>query len=142
MKYQREISKPNSHEALAILLVEDDPAIAAALETMLALASYDCRVFHDGSEAMETLLLGSKFDLAVIDLMLPGRSGFELTEVCKQRQIPVIIITARTDLSSEVRGFELGAEDYLIKPFQPSVTTLSKPLLPLPRTHIVKFILK
>lgn len=102
-----------------ILLVEDDPAISSALEGLFALKNYAYHSFQDGQEALASIETGKEFDLAVLDLTLPGISGFALTEACAKRNIPVIIITARTDIGSEVKGFELGADDYLIKPFNP-----------------------
>ena len=103
-----------------ILLVEDDPGIRAGLESILLLAHYTCETFSDGNAALCALAdQPQNYQLAVIDLMLPGRSGFELTKVCCTQGIPVIIITARTDIQSELQSFELGVEDYLIKPFHP-----------------------
>lgn len=103
-----------------ILLVEDDPGIRAGLESILLLTHYTCETFSDGNAALCALAdQPQNYQLAVIDLMLPGRSGFELTKVCRTQGIPVIIITARTDIQSELQSFELGVEDYLIKPFHP-----------------------
>ena len=103
-----------------ILLVEDDPGIRSGLERILLLDQYTCETFSDGNAALYALSdQPQNYQLAVIDLMLPGRSGFELTKVCRTQDIPVIIITARTDIQSELQSFELGVEDYLIKPFHP-----------------------
>lgn len=110
--------KDRDTKRVHILLAEDDPGIAAALQSFFLLDSYECESFVDGRAAFSALER-NKFDLAVIDLMLPGCSGFELTRLCREKKIPVIIMTARTDLASEVKGFDLGAEDYLIKPFHP-----------------------
>lgn len=112
------LSKPGSQAR--ILLVEDDPGIRSGLESILILSNYSCGLYQDGRAALQALTQEScSYDLAVIDLMLPGKSGFEVTQACRTRDIPVIIITARTDIQSELQSFELGVEDYLIKPFHP-----------------------
>ncbi|MDD7401615.1 MAG: response regulator transcription factor [Eubacteriales bacterium] len=112
------LSKPGSQAR--ILLVEDDPGIRSGLESILILSNYSCDLYQDGRAALQALTQEScSYDLAVIDLMLPGKSGFEVTQACRTRDIPVIIITARTDIQSELKGFDLGIEDYLIKPFHP-----------------------
>lgn len=101
-----------------ILIVEDDDSIAGALTLNFKYLGYEYRAFSDGREAAQALKTDQSFDLALLDIMLPGLDGFALLPVVKELQIPVIFLTAKTDSESEVRGLLDGAEDYIIKPFQ------------------------
>lgn len=101
-----------------IIIVEDDLAIADALAMHLQHAGYEFQVFYDGMEAMDALLDDHQYDLALLDIMLPGMNGFELLEHMKQYNIPVIYMTAKTDAASEIKGLRDGAEDYITKPFE------------------------
>jgi DNA-binding response OmpR family regulator len=100
-----------------ILLVEDDPAIADAVELNLKIIGCTCTRFDDGQEAANALECDHAYDLALLDIMLPGRDGFALLRDMQQYDIPVIYMTAKTDSASEIRGLLDGAEDYIIKPF-------------------------
>ena len=100
-----------------ILIVEDDEAIASAVQLNLQVAGYDCAVFDDGRLAAESLADDHAYDLALLDIMLPGIDGFGLFDHMQQYNIPVIYITAKTDSASEIRGLRDGAEDYIVKPF-------------------------
>lgn len=99
-----------------ILIVEDDPAISKLLQTNLAVAGYQTTCAMDGCQALETIC-NVPFDLALCDIMLPEVDGFELLPLMQQKHIPVIFVSAKTDIESRVQGLRLGAEDYLIKPF-------------------------
>lgn len=99
-----------------ILLVEDDPAILKLLDTNLTVAGYQTFRASDGRQALDAVQ-GQPFDLALLDIMLPELDGFELLPHMRERQIPVIYISAKADVQSRVRGLRLGAEDYLVKPF-------------------------
>lgn len=101
-----------------ILIVEDDDSIADALALNFKYLGYDYRVFSDGREAADELKADHSYDLALLDIMLPGLDGFALLPLMKEYQIPVIFLTAKTDSESEIRGLVDGAEDYIIKPFQ------------------------
>lgn len=101
-----------------IIIVEDDLAIADALAMHLQHAGYEFQVFYDGMEAMDALRNDHQYDLALLDIMLPGMNGFELLEHMKQYNIPVIYMTAKTDAASEIKGLRDGAEDYITKPFE------------------------
>lgn len=101
-----------------ILIVEDDDSIADALALNFKYLGYDYRVFSDGREAADELREDHSYDLALLDIMLPGLDGFALLPLMKEYQIPVIFLTAKTDSESEIRGLLDGAEDYIIKPFQ------------------------
>ena len=100
-----------------ILIVEDDEAIASAVALSLQVAGYDCAVFDDGAGAAEALRGDHAYDLALLDIMLPGVDGFELFDHMQTYHIPVIYMTAKTDSASEIRGLRDGAEDYVVKPF-------------------------
>lgn len=100
-----------------ILVVEDDQAISHGVAINLEYSGYDYRVFSDGQEAVDSLKEDHSYDVALLDIMLPGMDGFELIEYMKRYNIPVIYITAKNDTASEIKGLRGGAEDYIIKPF-------------------------
>lgn len=100
-----------------ILLVEDDQAIADAVALNLKIVGYDYARFDDGQAAADSLESDHGFDLALLDIMLPGMDGFELLSYVKKYGIPVIYMTAKADAASEIKGLLDGAEDYVIKPF-------------------------
>jgi len=99
-----------------ILIVEDDPAISRLIESNLMVAGFEPVCAMDGQQAMDAILTAS-FDLALCDIMLPELDGFELLPHMKKKHIPVIYVSARADVPSRVQGLRLGAEDYLVKPF-------------------------
>lgn len=101
-----------------ILVVEDDQAIANGIAVNLQYAGYAYNVFDDGLRAAEYLESDHAFDLALLDIMLPGLDGFELFDIVRKYAIPVIFITAKTDSASEIKGLRDGAEDYIVKPFE------------------------
>jgi DNA-binding response OmpR family regulator len=99
-----------------ILVVEDEPAIADAIEYNLASTGYDVDVVTDGARAAERDL--NAYDLAILDLMLPGLAGDEVCRRWRAQSIrPVLMLTARTSVAERVLGLEVGADDYLGKPF-------------------------
>ena len=100
-----------------ILIVEDEPAINHLICMNLQDEGYLCTSAFDGKHAAE-LIEQNHYDLILLDIMLPGINGYELMEYIRPLQIPVIFITARTDLNDRIRGLKLGADDYIIKPFQ------------------------
>lgn len=100
-----------------ILIVEDDGAIADSVALNLKIVGYEYTVFDDGRQAADYLNTDHAFDLALLDIMLPGMDGFQLFSVMEKYNIPVIYMTAKTDSESEVRGLRDGAEDYIVKPF-------------------------
>ena len=101
-----------------ILIVEDDHGISDTVALNLRYVGYDCSVFDNGSEAAASLEKDHAYDLALLDIMLPGMDGFELFSYMEKYKIPVIYMTAKTDSESEVRGLRDGAEDYIVKPFE------------------------
>lgn len=100
-----------------ILIVEDDHAISDAVALNMQFVGYDYMVFDDGSKAAAYLADDHAFDLALLDIMLPGIDGFELFSYMEKYNIPVIYMTAKTDSASEIKGLRDGAEDYIVKPF-------------------------
>jgi len=103
-----------------ILIVEDEPAIAFALEADLQSEGYDTIVAKTGDDAIRTAEANT-FDLVLLDVMLPGKDGFE---VCRQlRRNPqsgaIVLLTAKAHEAEKVLGLELGADDYITKPFSP-----------------------
>lgn len=101
-----------------ILLVEDDHAIADAVALNLRTVGYEVVAYDDGALAAASLENDHSFDLALLDIMLPGMDGFHLFALMEKYSIPVIYMTAKTDSESEVRGLKEGAEDYIVKPFE------------------------
>jgi DNA-binding response OmpR family regulator len=102
-----------------ILLVDDEPRIREVVATYLRRDGYDVETAVDGESARRGLA-EFKPDLVVLDLMLPAVSGFEvLTEIRRDGDLPVILLTARAEESDRVAGLELGADDYVVKPFSP-----------------------
>ncbi len=101
---------------LKILIVEDDAAIAGMLELGLRKAGYACAWAEDGQAAAEKIEQ-DRFDLVLLDIMLPGIDGFSLLEYIREYETPVIFLTAKADLSDRVKGLRMGAEDYIVKPF-------------------------
>ncbi len=100
-----------------ILVIEDDPQIAAGIVRGLRCADFEVELASHGTHGAAVGLSGD-FALAVLDLMLPGQDGFEVLARWRGRiSMPVIVLTARTDLTSRLQAFELGAADYLPKPF-------------------------
>ena len=112
---------------LRILLVEDERDIAALLAYHLAREGYGVRTVADGVAAVEAVR-SDRPDLVILDLMLPGMSGYDvLAEVRKQPELadlPVILLTARREEADRIRGLELGADDYVTKPFSPQELVL------------------
>lgn len=102
-----------------IFLVEDDDAIARNLDRLLMAEGFE--VTHAASQAQAVDMIGDdRFDLALVDISLPDGNGFAVcTEIKAQQDIPVIFLTASGDESSVVTGLNMGADDYIVKPFRP-----------------------
>lgn len=101
-----------------IALLEDNRAIAANVADYLRLEGFDVEVFHDGARGADALLRGG-WDLAILDRMMPGLDGLSVGRLLKARKtgIPFIFLTAKDRASDRVQGLEIGADDYLPKPF-------------------------
>ena len=102
-----------------ILVVDDDNRIRTLLKEYLSENNYIISTAEDSSEAkkkMEYL----KFDIIILDVMMPGQSGYELTkEIKSKNKVPIILLTAKGEVESRIKGLELGADDYIGKPFEP-----------------------
>ena len=101
-----------------IFVIEDDEAIRRLLCMNLSVAGYEPVPVADGQEALDLLMTGEHFDVALVDVMLPGVDGFQLMAPLKARGVPVIFLTAKNDLESKLTGLTSGAEDYIVKPFE------------------------
>lgn len=101
-----------------ILVIEDETAINELICMNLEIAGYKPVPFFEGAKFSTHLKQEDAYDLALLDIMLPGKDGFELLEELKEHRIPVIYLTAKGDLQSKVAGLRSGAEDYLVKPFE------------------------
>lgn len=99
-----------------ILIVEDEATISNLLKMALEKHGYKCDCAFDG-EIGADMIENKHYDLILLDVMLPKINGFELIEYIKDFDIPVIFITAKTDVTSRVKGLNLGADDYITKPF-------------------------
>ena len=104
---------------MRLLIVEDDRELREALSALLRQAGYEVDAHADGHEAFNSLL-GSEYDLAIVDLMLPGMDGLSLVRNLRRQLVglPILIITARDALEDRVSGLDAGADDYLVKPFE------------------------
>lgn len=99
-----------------ILIVEDEHLIARLIEMTLTRAGYRCTLAEDGRTAAD-LIETTNFDMALLDIMLPGLDGYALLECLRPQGVPVIFITAKSAVKDRVQGLRLGADDYIIKPF-------------------------
>jgi two-component system phosphate regulon response regulator PhoB len=110
-----------------IFVVEDEPDIATVLEYNLTREGYSVRLFERGDEALEATRKDPP-DLVVLDLMLPGLDGLEFTRLVKREastsRLPVVMLTAKGEEVDRIVGFELGADDYIAKPFSPREVVL------------------
>jgi two-component system, OmpR family, copper resistance phosphate regulon response regulator CusR len=109
---------PSYKGNVQILVVEDEQKMAQAIREGLEADGYSVRVAHTGEEGFY-LLNAQPFDLALLDVMLPGRDGFEILSTTRRRGIktPVLLLTSRDAIEDRVRGLDIGADDYLVKPF-------------------------
>ena len=102
-----------------ILVADDEASIRRILETRLKMVGYDVVVAEDGEEAVE-IFNKTNPDLVVLDVMMPKMDGYGVTrEIRRTSDVPIIILTALGDVSERITGLELGADDYVIKPFSP-----------------------
>lgn len=102
---------------IRILIVEDEKPIAELIRLSLRRAGYHCQCVYDGLAAAD-VLERERFDLILLDIMLPGVDGFSLLEYIRPTGTPVIFLTAKNAINDRVRGLRIGAEDYIVKPFE------------------------
>ena len=102
-----------------ILLVDDEPEILDLIEIYLLAEGYDCIKCVDAKNAL-TIIKNNRIDLAILDVMLPDMSGFELCrEIRKNEYFPIIMVTAKVESQDKIMGLTFGADDYVVKPFDP-----------------------
>jgi len=102
-----------------ILIVDDDNRIRDLLKDFLSENKYIVSSAENADQAKEKLKY-LKFDIIILDVMMPGQNGYELTkEIKKQIKIPIILLTAKGEVENRIKGLELGADDYIGKPFEP-----------------------
>jgi len=104
-----------------VLIVEDEPGIAFALEADLTSEGYTVSVAGTGDEALRMTRGGESYDLVLLDVMLPGKDGFEVCRELRRSgaRTPILMLTAKAHEAEKVMGLELGADDYITKPFSP-----------------------
>lgn len=103
-----------------ILIVEDDKDIAMLEEDYLKINGFDTNVICDGKEALDEIL-NIHYDMIILDLMLPNINGYEICRQVREKiNVPILMVTARTDSIDKIRGLGLGADDYISKPFDPA----------------------
>jgi DNA-binding response OmpR family regulator len=103
-----------------ILIIEDDINIAELERDYLKLNGYHADIETDGDSGLKRALTGT-YDVIIVDLMLPGRNGFELIRLIREKfEIPILVVSAKTEDIDKIRGLDLGADDYLTKPFSPA----------------------
>lgn len=104
-----------------VLLIEDDLPLQEMISSFLASYEFETTAYSEPKKALERLLETKEhFDIVVLDLMLPGMDGFDVAKMIKSRiDIPIIISSARTDIGNKIYGYDLGADDYLDKPYEP-----------------------
>lgn len=103
--------------AKRILIVEDDASIAELQKDYLHISGFDVSIVGDGQQCL-TMMKQEQFDLIILDIMLPGKDGFEiLDEIRKTEDIPVLLVSARSEEIYKIKGLGLGADDYITKPF-------------------------
>jgi len=101
-----------------VLIVDDEAAIRELIQMHLCLVGHTALMAEDAFAAEVELNKGA--DIALLDIMLPGRDGFTLAQKCFELNVPVIFLTAKTAVADRVRGLQLGADDYILKPFEPA----------------------
>ena len=103
---------------MKVLFAEDERALSHALTTILERNSYEVEAVYDGSSALDCLL-GNEYDVAVLDIMMPGMNGLEVLRFARAQgvRVPVIMLTAKGTVEDKVEGLDAGANDYLVKPF-------------------------
>jgi len=107
-----------------ILIVEDEPSLREVIALYLRRANYEVQAVGDGRAALDALQAGPPVSLVVLDLMIPKVDGYQLTEWLRSRgDTPIIMVTARRAECDRIAGLEMGADDYVVKPFSPQELT-------------------
>lgn len=101
-----------------LLVAEDDPNISKLIAASLRMAGHQAQTCGDGNQVVDLVFAGD-YDLVLLDIMLPGMDGFEIMGRIRIRAVPVIFLTAKSNVADRVTGLRLGADDYIVKPFEP-----------------------
>lgn len=110
----------SSNEMKRILIIEDDKAIAELERDYLEIGGFETKIAQNGEMGLK-LIEDDEYDLILLDLMLPKIDGFELCrEIRKKTDIPILMVTAKKESIDKIRGLGLGADDYIVKPFDPA----------------------
>ena len=102
---------------IKVLIVDDEKPICDLIDLNLSAAGYQCEAVQNGLEAI-TRIERDNFDLILLDVMLPGADGYDIMDYIRPMEIPVIFITAKHEVRDRVKGLKLGADDYIVKPFE------------------------
>lgn len=105
-----------SGDMIKILIVDDEKPICDLIDMNLSAAGYSCTAVQDGLSAIDAVE-NNKFDLVLLDIMLPGADGYDVMDYIRPYKVPVIFISAKHEVRDRVKGLKLGADDYLVKPF-------------------------
>lgn len=116
MLYYRYLSE-EVYNMAHILVVDDEEVISDLIVMNLNMVGFTCSQAFSGQEALEAIKQ-MQYDLCLLDVLLPGKDGFQLIDKFKEANIPVIYLTAKNSLTDRVKGLNLGAEDYIVKPFE------------------------
>ncbi|MCY6356167.1 response regulator transcription factor [Clostridium sp. ZS2-4] len=100
-----------------ILIVEDEAAISDLIKLNLKMVNYEIEQAYDGKQALD-MIEQENFDLILLDVMIPKLDGFSVMEKIKPKNIPVIFLTAKASILDKVKGLKMGADDYIVKPFE------------------------
>ena len=112
-------TSPSSDQTYSMLIVDDDPDIGMALQDYFEMNGYDVTVATDGVEALDLMRETPGYDIVLLDVMLPRKNGFEVLKESQEYGItsPILMLTARGEQENILKGFGLGADDYIVKPF-------------------------
>lgn len=119
---------------IKILIVDDEAKIRELLKLNLELAGYECILAKNGDDALDKIKQ-TRPDLILLDVMIPGKDGYEIFEMLREKEIPVIFLTAKDSTLDKVKGLRMGAEDYITKPFE-ALELLARIEVVLRRNHI------
>ncbi len=142
-----EIDTKIIQQGIKVLVVDDEPIMAQLIKNYFNLYNYNIVVCHDGLTALQTIMNNPDFDLIVLDVMMPMMSGLDVARQIRQNyslfELPILILTARNQIADLVEGFEAGANDYLLKPFDGNeLIARGKTLIKLRRLTKVNLILQ
>ena len=132
-------------ERTKILIVEDDPNLGKILNEYLEAKNYDVRLAIDGEDGLQKFLKDPSWDIILLDVMMPKKDGFSLAKDIRKvdQDTPIIFLTAKSQKDNVIKAFNLGADDYLTKPFsiEELVARIKAVMKRVPKKEVIKFIL-